>query len=59
MLRQMNDYMLMSPYYFEELKRTESKAEKLSYKQRIIDDIKKSEYPKGIAREMIKYVRSL
>lgn len=60
MLRQLNDYMVMFPYFFEELKNPEnSKAERLSYKNRIIDDIKRAEYPKGIMKEMIKAVKAM
>lgn len=53
----LNTYKSFNSYYFELLEQAETKAEKLSIKKRIIDDIKKQEYPKGITKEIIKHVK--
>lgn len=43
---------------FDLYNEAEGKAEKTSAKNRIIDEIKKMEYPKGVTKELVAYVRS-
>jgi hypothetical protein len=52
-------YQDVNQGYFEMLKEVETNAEKKSLMQRIIEDIKKQEYPKGQTKEIIKYLKTL
>lgn len=53
----LNTYKSFNPYYFEAIAAAETKGEKSSLKKRLIDDIKKQEYPKGITKEIVKYIK--
>jgi hypothetical protein len=55
----LNKFNAYNPYYLNALQEQNTKAEIKSLKDQFIDDIKKQEYPKGITKQIVTYIRNL